>query len=101
VIPSSTWGWVGLSIIVATSLRYAIQTKGQQGTSAANAAVIMILEPIWVFLISIIWFAETMSLYKIIGCSLILFSILINRGMGQFVPFYLQKYKSRFIAKTR
>ncbi|ALS34820.1 hypothetical protein PTRA_b0318 [Pseudoalteromonas translucida KMM 520] len=101
VIPSSTWRWVGLSIIVATSLRYAIQTKGQKGASAANAAVIMILEPIWVFIISIIWFAETMSLYKIIGCSLILLSILINRGMGQFVPLYLQKYKSRFMTKIR
>lgn len=92
-VPNSTWGWFGLSVIVATSLRYAIQTKGQKGTSTSNAAIIMILEPIWVFLISILWFAEAMSLYQILGCSLILLSILINRGMGKFIPVYLQRKK--------
>ena len=92
-VPNSTWGWFGLSAIVATSLRYAIQTKGQKGTSTSNAAIIMILEPIWVFLISILWFTEAMSLYQVIGCSLILISILINRGLGKFIPVYLQRKK--------
>lgn len=92
-VPNSTWGWFGLSVIIATSLRYAIQTKGQKGTSTSNAANIMILEPIWVFLISILWFTEAMTLYQLIGCSLILLSILINRGMGKFIPVYFQRKK--------
>ena len=85
-VPNSTWGWFGLSVIVATSLRYAIQTKGQKSTNTSNAAIIMILEPIWVFIISVLWFTETMCLYQVIGCSLILLSILINRRVGKFIP---------------
>ncbi len=79
-IPHSTWGWFGLSVLVATSLRYVLQTLGQKATSRSNAAIIMILEPIWTLLLSILWLSEQVSLYKVLGCMLILFAIVVNRG---------------------
>jgi len=86
-ISSSTWGWFTLSVLVATSLRYVLQTLGQKGTSNENAAIIMILEPMWTLLFSMLWFAETMSAAKMAGCVLILFAILINRSGDKMMAF--------------
>lgn len=95
-IPNSTWGWFALSVLVATSLRYVLQTLGQKGTSTANAAIIMILEPIWTLLLSMLWLAEQMSTYKVMGCIFILFAIVINRSWGNLKLIYLRrgKYKN-------
>jgi drug/metabolite transporter (DMT)-like permease len=90
-IPDSTWSWFALSVLVATSLRYVLQTLGQKGTSTANAAIIMILEPIWTMLLSMLWLAEQMSFYKVMGCIFILFAIVINRSRGNFKIFYLRR----------
>jgi drug/metabolite transporter (DMT)-like permease len=87
-VPNSTWGWFSLSVLVATSLRYVLQTLGQKSTSTSNAAIIMILEPIWTLLLSIFWLAELMSLYKVVGCTLILFAIMVNRGWDNFKSIY-------------
>ncbi|CZF78126.1 putative DMT superfamily transporter inner membrane protein [Grimontia celer] len=79
-VPSNIWVWFGLSVLVATSLRYLMQTLGQKGASAANAAIIMILEPVWTVILSVVWYHEAMPAHKIAGCSLILASLLIYRG---------------------
>ncbi len=79
-VATSVWGWFGLSVLVATSLRYLLQTLGQKGASAANAAIIMIMEPVWTVVLSVIWYHEAMPVHKIAGCTLILFSLLIYRG---------------------
>ena len=41
--------------------------------------MIMVLEPLWASLLAVFWFAETMTLQQLIGCSLIFLALLINR----------------------
>jgi drug/metabolite transporter (DMT)-like permease len=74
------WGWFASSVLIATSIRYVLQTAGQKHTSVANAAIIMVLEPVWTVFLSILWYGEKMPVEKIIGCSLILFALLLYRG---------------------
>ncbi|WP_158161028.1 DMT family transporter [Grimontia hollisae] len=81
-VSSNIWVWFSLSVVVATSLRYLMQTLGQKGASAANAAIIMILEPVWTVVLSVVWYHEAMPAHKIAGCSLILASLLIYRGIA-------------------
>ncbi|PKH06379.1 DMT family transporter [Moritella sp. Urea-trap-13] len=82
-IGMETWGWLAMSVLIATSLRYALQTAGQKNTTTANAAIIMILEPVWTVILSMLWYDESMGLTKFVGCSLILLSLLIYRGSGK------------------
>ncbi len=78
-ISPSTWGWFATSVIVATSIRFFLQTWAQKHTDASHAAVIMILEPVWTAIISVAWLGEIMTLQKIFGCALILVALLISR----------------------
>lgn len=74
-----TWKWVVLSILLATSLRYLIQTIGQKRVNPTSAAVLMLLEPIWTMMLSVWVYNESMPLNKIIGCSVLLLSLLFYR----------------------
>jgi len=78
-IAFEVWGWLAMSILIATSLRYALQTAGQKNTTTANAAIIMILEPVWTVVLSILWYDETMGAAKLTGCGLILFALIVYR----------------------
>lgn len=75
----STWGWLAASVLIATSLRFWLQLKGQSMTSAANAALIMLLEPLLTVVAAALWFTEMMSLQQMLGCALILLSLLYYR----------------------
>ncbi|WP_394211840.1 DMT family transporter [Enterovibrio calviensis] len=90
-IPPTVWGWFTLSVLVATSLRYLMQTLGQKGASAANAAIIMILEPVWTVILSVVWYHESMPAHKIAGCALILLSLLVYRGTQPLRDFMRKK----------
>lgn len=79
-ISHETWIWVALSTVIATSLRYVMQTMGQKLTTSGNAAIIMILEPVWASGLSVAFYGDDMSTGKIIGCALILWSLFIYRG---------------------
>ncbi len=83
-VESSIWGWFALSTLLATSLRYVMQTMGQKFVQAGNAALIMILEPVWTVALSILWYGEVLTTNKLIGCLLILFSLVIYRTGGRF-----------------
>jgi len=74
------WGWFLSSVLLATSLRYVLQTLGQKHTSVSNAAVIMVLEPVWTVILSIIYYGEKMPIEKTIGCVMILFSLVLYRS---------------------
>ncbi|MCW8330177.1 EamA family transporter [Photobacterium sp. SDRW27] len=74
------WGWFAMSVLIATSLRYVMQTSGQKHTTAANAAIIMVLEPVWTVVLSMVWYGEQMPMNKLLGCSLILLALLFYRG---------------------
>ncbi len=82
-VDSSIWGWFAASAVLATSLRYVMQTLGQKGCNPGNAALIMLLEPIWTVILSILWYGEQLSTNKLIGCSLILFALLFYRTDGR------------------
>ncbi|WP_070971654.1 DMT family transporter [Vibrio sonorensis] len=77
------WGWFAASTVLATALRYVMQTTGQKGLTPGNAALIMILEPVWTVFLSIIWYAEALTTNKVVGCSLILFSLILYRTNGK------------------
>lgn len=69
------WGWFAVSIVLSTSLRYVLQTLGQSRLSNDSAAVLMILEPVWVLLLGMSIYQETLSLQKALGCSLIVLAL--------------------------
>ncbi len=83
-VAPSIWWWFALSTLLATSLRYVMQTMGQKFVQAGNAALIMILEPVWTVVLSILWYGEVLTTNKLIGCLLILFSLVIYRTGGRF-----------------
>ncbi|MBO1518432.1 DMT family transporter [Oceanisphaera pacifica] len=75
-----TWGWFAASVLLATSLRFGSQTVGQKYSNVGNAALIMMLEPIWTVLISVFWYHEPMPAQKVMGCILILTALLSYRS---------------------
>lgn len=81
-VDSSIWVWVAFSILIATSLRYVLQTIGQKYCLPSIASIIMILEPLWVVTLSVLVYDEAMPISKIVGGSFILLSLLIFRVGG-------------------
>ena len=63
--------WFVLSTVIATSVRYLLQTLGQYQVKMETAALIMILEPIWTMTLSFIILGETISLQKLAGGAII------------------------------
>ena len=76
----NTVGWLSASILIATSLRYLLQLVGQKYVSIGNAAIIMILEPVFTAILSVIVYREPMPWNKWLGCLFILLSLLLYRG---------------------
>lgn len=79
-IEPQIWGWFAASVLLATSLRFVFQSTGQKYSNVANAALIMMLEPIWTVLISVFWYHEPMPIEKIAGCVLILLALISYRS---------------------
>ena len=78
-INPTMWGWLVASILVATSLRYFMQTWGFKHSNPGYAAVIMILEPVWTSLMSVWLLNEILTARNIAGCLIILTALLITR----------------------
>lgn len=72
-------GWFLASTLIATSLRFLLQTYAQSLTPASNAAVIMNLEPVWTALLAAMWFSESMTALQASGCSLIFLAMLVSK----------------------
>ncbi|MBA5761876.1 DMT family transporter [Vibrio sp. 404] len=87
-IEPSIWGWFAASTILATAMRYVMQTTAQKHIIPGNAALIMILEPVWTVFLSIAWYGEQLSINKLVGCSLILFSLILYRTDGKFATLF-------------
>lgn len=81
VIRVTSNGWFALlaSVLIATNLRFLLQTIGQRHCNIANSALIMLLEPVWILGFSVLFLTETISFTKGIGCLLILSSLIIYR----------------------
>lgn len=78
-VPTNVVGWFLASTLIATSLRFLLQTYGQSLTPVSHAAVIMNLEPVWTALFASIWFAQLMSVGQVFGCILIFVAMLMSR----------------------
>ncbi|MDH2998569.1 RhaT protein [Pasteurellaceae bacterium LFhippo2] len=80
--------WLIASVLIATNLRFLLQTIGQKHCNIVNASFIMLLEPVWTLLLSLWILSESLSIGKGVGCLLILGSLIIYR-----LPFLLKKWK--------
>jgi drug/metabolite transporter (DMT)-like permease len=76
---ASIFGWLVVSVLFGTCLRFFLQVKAQGMAQVSHAAVIMTLEPVWVALLSSVWFSERMSPVQLSGCFLIFSALLVSR----------------------
>ncbi|MGF1710285.1 DMT family transporter [Vibrio kagoshimensis] len=67
--------WFVVSAVVATTIRYLLQTVGQHSVNMEVAALIMILEPVWTLLLSVCVLGESVELQKLIGGAVIIASL--------------------------
>ncbi|MDR9826454.1 DMT family transporter [Vibrio sp. FNV 38] len=84
-VSGDTFKWFVLSVFLATSIRYVMQTTGQKHAQPTSAAILMLLEPVFTVLLSIWLYSEEMPPTKIIGCCLLLSSLLLYRLGGIWV----------------
>ncbi|MGI2258945.1 DMT family transporter [Shewanella sp. GXUN23E] len=82
-VPASIWIWFALSTLLATSLRYVMQTMGQKFVPTGNAALVMLLEPVWTVVLSFLWYRETLSTAQLTGCILIMLSLVLYQTGGR------------------
>ncbi|MFT3875909.1 MAG: EamA family transporter [Propioniciclava sp.] len=66
------FGWLAASILITTCLRFAVQLRGQKYAAVANAAIIMMLEPVFTALAATLWYGEQLPPQKIAGGVLII-----------------------------
>lgn len=79
LIGSSIWLWFLASALIATCLRFWLQTKAQSLAPASHVVVILTLEPIWTAIFASLWFDETMTMLQFTGCTLIFSALLVSR----------------------
>ncbi|HNN29839.1 MAG TPA: EamA family transporter, partial [Agitococcus sp.] len=68
------------SAIIGTAARFLIQTYAQSLSQHTHGVVILVVEPVWVALLAAAWYGEQMSGQQLVGCSLILLSLLVSRA---------------------
>ncbi|HGO5824212.1 TPA: DMT family transporter [Mannheimia haemolytica] len=78
-IPTEVWLWFAASVLIATNLRFLMQTLGQKYCHIGTSALIMLLEPVWTLLLSVMLLGEQLSATKWLGCGLILIALIIYR----------------------
>ncbi|TNH01839.1 DMT family transporter [Testudinibacter sp. TR-2022] len=78
-ISSQTWLWFVASVLIASNLRYFVQTLGQKHCNITTAAIIMVLEPVWTLILSVWIMNEPITILKLLGCLLILCALLSYR----------------------
>ncbi|TVP55612.1 MAG: DMT family transporter [Halomonadaceae bacterium] len=89
------WLWIVASALIGTAGRFLVQTIAQSLSSHSHGVVILVVEPVWVALIAMGWFSETMSSFQLMGCGLIFAALLINRWqvLRQFLKTWLFRKK--------
>lgn len=78
----STWLWVVLAALLATSFRFLLQTHALKYASINEAGLIMVLEPVTVVILGTLVLGETMSVNQWWGCTLIFFAVVIRQTAG-------------------
>lgn len=80
VAPVDGWLWLLASALLASSLRFSLQTRAIRYLSPTQIGMILLLEPVWVVFLGLWLLDEQMPLSKVIGCALIFGSLLIYRA---------------------
>ena len=75
--------WFIVPTIVAISLRYLLQAVGQCSVNIETTSLFMILEPIWILILSITMLGETVEIQKIIGASVIFLSLFVYTKLSR------------------
>lgn len=75
----STWGWLVVATLLITNFRYLLQTYAQKLSDIGNAAMIMVLEPVWTLIFSVVLLGEHLTWQKSLGGTLILLALLLYR----------------------
>lgn len=81
------WRWPGLwtvlmlaaSVLLATCLRFWLQTHAQQQLSASQAALLLTLEPVWTAALGLTLLGEHLSRLQLSGCGLIFLALVLSR----------------------
>jgi len=89
-IHAISWFWVLCSAVIATSLRFALQTKALIYLNPSNATMIFMLEPVWVAMLGAMFLTERMSGNQLLGCALIFSSLVVYRAPA-FITFWRRK----------
>lgn len=63
--------------IISTVLPFLLYTKGLSGMETSKASILATVEPFVATIVGVVFFRETMTLYKIIGMLLVLLAIII------------------------
>lgn len=71
------WQWLFWSVLIASLLRFALQTYAMRMTSANNAGMILVLEPVWTVMIAGAYLNESLAFNQWVGCALIFGSIIL------------------------
>ena len=78
-LSAASWTWLIIGIMVITNTRFLLQTHAQKICPIGNAAMIMVLEPVWTLLFSVLILGEILSWEKAVGGALIIAALLLYR----------------------
>ncbi|WP_101756856.1 DMT family transporter [Oceanicoccus sp. KOV_DT_Chl] len=78
-IAQLTWVLLIASALVATSLRFSLQTQALQHLKPSHASMILLAEPVLTVLMSMWWLDEVLSGNQIVGCLLIFGGVVFYR----------------------
>ncbi|NIB38093.1 DMT family transporter [Pseudomaricurvus alkylphenolicus] len=79
-ISSNAWLLLLASALLATSLRFYLQTSALQDINPTHAAMIFLAEPVMTVMLSAWWLGERMTVNQMLGCALIFSGVLFYRG---------------------
>lgn len=79
-ISIDAWGFLLCSALIATSLRFALQTRALQTLAPSHASMIFLSEPVFTAALGALLLNERMSNYQLLGCGLIFMALFVFRG---------------------
>ncbi|MBL4584491.1 MAG: DMT family transporter [Pseudomonadales bacterium] len=92
-VPLDILVWLVLSVFIASSLRFLIQTYALGLAPVSHGAMILTLEPVWAAIFAMLWLGESMTGLQLLGCGLIFSALIINRW--QWVVMWFRKRNAR------
>jgi drug/metabolite transporter (DMT)-like permease len=83
-LPMDTLGAALFTGLLATALALVVQTWAQRHTPTSHAALIFCTEPVWGAMAGVMLFGEVFTPLAVIGCGLMLVSMLVPDMAGAF-----------------